>query len=76
MEADQSFEEDDEDDYEEEEEEVRTSKKRSASSPAIKSQVCFTSFYYFSFKLLHIQVAVTLFFYLLTEKNENGRGGR
>lgn len=62
MEADQSFEEDDEDDYEEEEEEVRTSKKRSASSPAIKSQVCFTSFYYFSFKLLHIQVAVTLFF--------------
>lgn len=46
MEADQSIEEE-EDDEEEEEEEVEccvgTSKKRPASSPAPKSQVCFTS---------------------------------
>lgn len=41
MEADQSFEEDDDEDDEEEEEDVRTSKKRPASSPAVKSQVCF-----------------------------------
>lgn len=42
MEADQSF--DEEEEEEEEEEDVRTSKKRPASSPALKSQVCFTPF--------------------------------
>lgn len=44
MEADQSFDEDDEDDFVEEEEDVKTSKKRPASSPAVKSQVCFPPF--------------------------------
>lgn len=41
----ESFEDEDDDDEEEEEEEedVKTSKKRPASSPASKSQVCFTS---------------------------------
>lgn len=45
MDADQSFEvdEDDEEEEEEEEEDVKLSKKRPASSPALKSQVCFTS---------------------------------
>lgn len=42
MDADQSFEEED-DDNDEEEENVTASKKRPASSPALKSQVCFTS---------------------------------
>lgn len=75
MDADQSFDEDDEDDDEEEEEDVRTSKKRPASSPAIKSQVCFTPFK-ICVKLIQIQVPVTFFsFNLLTEKNENGNGG-
>lgn len=41
MEADQSFDEDDDDEEEEEEEDIKTSKKRPASSPAVKSQVCF-----------------------------------
>lgn len=62
MDADQSFDEDDEDDDEEEEEDVRTSKKRPASSPAIKSQVCFTPFI-ICVKLIKIQVAVTFFFF-------------
>lgn len=82
MEADQSFDEDDEDDDFEEEEDVKTSKKRPASSPAIKSQVCFPPFFVLPFKLVQGQVVITLFtlivhlIYLL-EKNENGNeGGR
>lgn len=48
MDADQSFDEDD-DEEDEEEETIQTSKKRPASSPAVKSQVCFTSLFSFAF---------------------------
>lgn len=44
MDADQSFDEEDDEEDEEEEEAIQTSNKRPASSPAVKSQVCFTSF--------------------------------